>query len=189
LNPVQLSGLAPIIDDFDLFLIDQFGVLHNGLKPYSGAVDALKMLKSNNKQVVVISNSGKRASVNVRRLASLGFSDSLFDRVMTSGEVAFHRLRSRLQHSSLKSCFLIARDNDSSAIAGLDLELAEHASAADLIMISASEAEQYSEDAYRAQLRDAAKKGVPCVCTNPDKKDWQTSSGNLSRYFDTVRSV
>jgi len=176
LKSKKVSGLKPLINDFDLFLIDQYGVLHNGNEPYPGAVETLKKLKLLNKRVVIISNSGKRASVNISRLATLGFNDSLFDNVITSGEVAFNRLQSRLHGSSTKLCYLIARDKDLSAITGLDLGLAEDAASADLILISASEAERYSEDAYREQLRDAAKHNIPCVCTNPDKK-MLTSTG------------
>jgi len=153
-----------------LFLIDQFGVLHNGIDPYPGAVDALQMLKANNKHVVVISNSGKRAQVNEHRLESFGFNSTLIDSVMTSGEVAFNRLQSRLDRSSKQSCYLIARDNDKSAIEGLELELVDDASNADIIIISASEAEKYSEEEYRTQLRTAAERNVTCLCTNPDKK-------------------
>jgi len=176
LKPVQVSGLKPLVYDFDLFLIDQFGVLHNGIEPYPDAIDTLERLKSKNKRVVVISNSGKRTSVNVSRLATLGFDNALFDNVITSGEVAFGQLQSRLHGSSAQSCFLIARDNDVSAIAGLEFNLVKNASNADLIIIGGSEAEQYSEDAYREQLADAAKHNIPCICTNPDKK-MLTSTG------------
>jgi len=176
LKPEQVSGLEPLINQFDLFLIDQFGVLHDGIAPYPGAINTLEKLKAKNKRVVVVSNSGKRASVNVSRLAKLGFKHTLFDNVITSGEVAFRRLATRLQGSSIKSCFLISRDNDRSAIEGLDLRLEGNAHNADIIIISASEAEQYSEEDYRNQLSKAAKDRVPCLCTNPDKK-MLTSSG------------
>jgi len=191
LNPVEVSGLEPLINDFDLFLIDQFGVLHNGVEPYPGAVDTLEKLKSKNKQVVIISNSGKRANVNVSRLANFGFKTSLFDNVVTSGEVAFHRLASRLHDTSIKSCFLIARDNDVSAIERLDLILEKDASSADLIIIGGSEAEQYSEDDYRDQLRDAAKRNIPCICTNPDKKmltktGLQFGAGRIAEIYEAL---
>jgi len=176
LNPIQVSGLEPLVDDFDLFLIDQFGVLHNGVEPYAGALEALEMLKLNNKRVVIISNSGKRAAININRFASLGFSGNLFDHFITSGEVAFRTIASRLQESSIKSCYLISRDNDDSAVAGLDLNLVNDIAKADLVIIGGSEAETYSEDYYREQLRKAAKNNVPCMCTNPDKK-MLTSSG------------
>lgn len=176
MKPVQIFGLELLINEFDLFLIDQFGVLHNGIEPYPGAVDALQMLKSKRKRVVVVSNSGKRARVNISRLAMLGFSNALFDNVITSGEVAFRRLASRFHNTTNKSCYLISRDNDKSAIEGVDLRLVKDASSADIIIIGGSEAERHTEEAYRDQLDAAAKRNIPCVCTNPDKK-MLTSTG------------
>jgi len=183
-KPIQTSGLASLVNDFDLFLIDQFGVLHNGIAPYPGAVDTLEWLKSKKKHVVIISNSGKRASVNVDRLASLGFSDNLFDHVVTSGEVAYYRLARRLDGSTTKSCFLIARDNDQSATSGLSLRLVNDAAAADMIIISASEAERYNEDDYTEQLSDAAKRDI-------DKKmltstGLQFGAGRIAEIYESL---
>ena len=86
----SVGGLGAIAQSFDLFLIDQFGVLHDGHRPYDGAVDCLKRLKAAGKTVVLLSNSGKRASANVARLEQFGFPRSAFDHVVTSGEVAWH---------------------------------------------------------------------------------------------------
>lgn len=194
MKPVKINRLEPIVDDFDLFLIDQFGVLHNGVEPYACIVNTLKMIKSLKKRIVVISNSGKRANVNASRLVTLGFENTLFDNVITSGEVAFHRLTSRLSGSSIKTCYLISRDNDESAIEGLELSLVKDASSADLIIVGGSEAERYSEDAYRDQLRGAAKRKVPCVCTNPDKKmlsktGLQFGAGRIAEMYEEMGGV
>ncbi len=168
--PTPVTKLASIADDFDLFLIDQFGVLHNGVEPYPHAVDALKQLKHRNKRIVIVSNSGKRSEINKRRLKALGFSESLYDHFITSGEVAFRQLQHRFKKSSGRACFLIARDNDVSAVEGLHLHQVESVDKADLIVISGSEAERYSENDYRDILRPAAKQKISCICTNPDKK-------------------
>lgn len=191
MNLEPISGLEAVLVDFDLFLIDQFGVLHNGVEPYEGAIDALEMLKSNNKRVVIISNSGKRAGINVSRFEKLGFSSELFDHFITSGEVAFRTIESRLQESTIKSCFLISRDNDDSAVAGLGLDIVGDASKADLIIIGGSEAERYSENAYRDQLRQAAKNETRCICTNPDKKmltrsGLQFGAGRIAEIYEEL---
>ena len=64
----SIDGLGAITESFDLFLIDQFGVLHDGVKPYDGAIECLKNLKAKGKSVVLLSNSGKRATANISRL-------------------------------------------------------------------------------------------------------------------------
>ena len=42
----SIQGLGEIAGDYDLFLIDQWGVIHDGETPYDGAVDALAELKA-----------------------------------------------------------------------------------------------------------------------------------------------
>jgi len=168
--PSVISGLKAMVDAYDLFLIDQFGVLHDGREPYPSAVHTLQQLKLVNKRVVVISNSGKRSSKNVKRLTKMGFSDDLFDDVISSGEVAFGVIQKLVREKSIKSCYLISRDNDTSAVDNLGLKLLQNADEADLILISASEAELYTETVYREKLRSAAAKNTICLCTNPDKK-------------------
>ena len=37
----RCDGIAAIADRFALFLVDQFGVLHDGQQPYPGVVDCL----------------------------------------------------------------------------------------------------------------------------------------------------
>ena len=39
----RIGGLREIVDQFDLFLVDQYGVLHDGVAAYPGAIDGLIM--------------------------------------------------------------------------------------------------------------------------------------------------
>ncbi len=55
-------GLSEVAELYDAFLVDQWGVLHNGKTPYRGAVDGLNRLIGGGKQVILVSNSGRRAA-------------------------------------------------------------------------------------------------------------------------------
>ena len=54
----KIARLSALADSFDLFMIDQFGVLHDGVSPYLGAIECLASLKARGKGVVLLSNSG-----------------------------------------------------------------------------------------------------------------------------------
>lgn len=41
-------------------LLDQFGVLHDGQKPYPGSIEAVKALADSGRKVLIISNSSRR---------------------------------------------------------------------------------------------------------------------------------
>ena len=122
--------MEALVEDFDVFLVDQFGVLHDGSAAYPGAVEALERLKAAGKRVILLSNSGRRSRPNVERAARLGFPADTYDEIISSGEVAWHLLKERRLGPALREgarCLLFARDNDSSAIDGLGLQRTEDA--------------------------------------------------------------
>jgi HAD superfamily hydrolase (TIGR01459 family) len=166
---VHLAGIRELAERFDIFLLDQFGVLHDGVAPYPGAIDALLQLKAAGKRTLLLSNSGKRSAPNETRLVRLGFAPGSWDYFLSSGEVAWRMLGADLRQSSTLRCLLIARDSDRSAVDGLPLTLTHDGAAADIVLLSASEGDRYDLEHYRRLLEPAAARGVACLCTNPDK--------------------
>ncbi|NTI26463.1 TIGR01459 family HAD-type hydrolase [Rhizobium rhizogenes] len=174
---VTLSTLA---DRYDVFFIDQFGVLRDGERAYTGAAAALAALKSTGKTIVILSNSGRSGDYNATRLEGLGFERSSFDHFVTSGDVAI----SLLQQGSLPvsankdtRCFTISSGGDRNLVEKLGLAAVECPEDADLIILSGSETETISLDRYRTMLCRSAERGVPCICTNPDLE--KLSGGSL----------
>ncbi len=165
------SNLAHLADQFDAFLIDQFGVLIDGGKAYGGAIAALQKLRASGKQNLLLSNSGKRSLPNELRLTKLGFERCNYEMVLTSGEVAYHELSKSLGYSITKgtSVFVISRDADHSCVEGLDIVVTSDISEASLIIIAESQSDRFSEGHYENLLGKAAAANVPCWCTNPDR--------------------
>ncbi|WP_457585620.1 TIGR01459 family HAD-type hydrolase [Ensifer canadensis] len=166
-----ISNLADIADRYDAFLIDQFGVLRDGRGPYPGAAETLVRLKDQGKRIIILSNSGKRSEENDRRLVELGFVAGSWDWFLTSGEVAWQILkREGRQPSGLpRKCLLVSRDGDLSPLKGLDLERTQWGEDANFVLLAASEGDVLPLSHYEALLAPAARRGVPCLCTNPDK--------------------
>jgi HAD superfamily hydrolase (TIGR01459 family) len=170
-EPLKISGLHEIEERFDAFLIDQFGVLRDGKGPYPQAAETLLRLKQAGKSIIILSNSGKRSAENDRRLAALGFHSGSWDWFLTSGEVAWRILQSesRQMNGVVRKCLLISRDGDTSPLDGLDLARTESGEDADFILLAASEGDVHPLSFYETLLAPAARRGVPCLCTNPDK--------------------
>lgn len=166
-----IGGLAEIADRYDAFLIDQFGVLRDGRGPYPGAAETLVQLKDAGKRIIILSNSGKRSAENDRRLVDLGFAAGSWDWFLTSGEVAWQILKREgvVSAGTPRKCLLISRDSDLSPIKGLDFERADSGADADVVLLAASEGDVHPLSHYQALLEPAARRGVPCLCTNPDK--------------------
>ena len=165
------TTLAELADRFDVFLVDQFGVLLDGRSAYPGAARALSELAGCGKRVAVLSNSGKRAAPNVDRLIRMGFAQEDFETVFSSGEAA-HRVLARRIGRDLPAganVLVLSRDGDLSGIDDLDLTFSDDPTRADLVLIAGSRGEDVPLDFYRELLADPANRRVPALCTNPDR--------------------
>jgi HAD superfamily hydrolase (TIGR01459 family) len=164
--------LRDLAERHEVFLVDQYGVLHDGVRPCEGAVDALTRLSAAGRRIAILSNSGKRSAPNADRLARLGFAPSLYRTFMTSGEVAWRGLKDRSlppPYAGAERVFLVGRGADAEgALEGLDLRRVERAMDADLVLIAGSEGDTRPMSYYRSLLADAAAASTPCICSNPD---------------------
>lgn len=163
-----LQGIAPLADRFDGFLIDQWGVLHDGAQPYPGAIAALVRLRAEGRRVVLLSNSGRRVEENGRRLAALGFrAGETHDALVTSGEVTSDLLRRRPDpfFAGLGRRCLVIGPVD--VVAGVDLDVVTRAEDADFVLL-ASTNQGSAEDDAQAALDAALARGLPLICSNPD---------------------
>jgi HAD superfamily hydrolase (TIGR01459 family) len=175
-----LSRFVVIACSYKAVFFDQYGVLHDGRNPYSGAKDALAALKARGVKIVVLSNSGRTGAANVERMTTLGFGPELYDFLVTSGDVA-RTLMKRGRFPALLTpgarCFVVSTGEDDEFGSGLDVAPTARSDEADLVVIAGSQADKVSLDDYRASLAPAAQRGTPCICVNPDKL-MLTASGN-----------
>jgi HAD superfamily hydrolase (TIGR01459 family) len=167
----RCDGIAAIADRYELFLVDQFGVLHDGRQPYPGVVDCLQKLAERGRRVVLLSNSGKLAATNIARLVGLGIPRAGFVTMVTSGDVAREALATRREPRFAqlgRRCLLLSRGGDRSIVDGLDLELVPAAGDADFILLSGVDAPERPFADYAAAIEPGLARGLPLICANPD---------------------
>src|SRR5690554_3899881 len=141
-EPTFCSGLADLASRYRSFIVDQWGVLHDGARPYAAALDCLAELRRSGKRIVLLSNSGKRTGVNRARLAEIGIEPSLYDAVVTSGEATWQALAARTEpfFAALgRRCLLWSRYGDRSVVDGLPLEVVERVEDADFLLLGGVE--------------------------------------------------
>src|SRR5206468_9063032 len=90
-----LKGFAEIADEYDGFILDLWGVIHDGVNPIQGAPECLERLHEAGKRAVLLSNAPRRSSVIARQLGQMGIPDAHYTGVMTSGEASHIVLRDR----------------------------------------------------------------------------------------------
>ena len=90
---IDSDGLSSIVHNYDLFYIDLWGVVHNGIKLYEGAISALKELKKNNKDLVLLTNAPRPNETVKNFLEKMGMEEEFSNHVFTSGEAALNHLK------------------------------------------------------------------------------------------------
>ena len=86
------EGLSSIVDNYNLFYIDLWGVVHNGVNLYQSAIDTLKEISKKKKDYVLLTNSPRPNSTVKNFLKKMGMDKEISDNVFTSGEAALNYL-------------------------------------------------------------------------------------------------
>ena len=90
------DGLSSIANNYELFYIDLWGVIHNGISPHKEAVKVLNELELNGKDYVLLTNA-PRPSKTVRGfLKNMNLEENIRKHVFSSGEAALNYLKNNL---------------------------------------------------------------------------------------------
>ena len=194
---MKLVKFKDLINRFDCFLFDQWGVIHNGKKKFSFIDKTLKKL--NSKYCIVVSNTSqneKEAKKNTFR--KLNINHNYFDRIVTSGEylqyVAFSRKKKFLKYKKylkLKKCFLISNGRKSQVIKNLRLIKSDLKSAKFIMAMSIKPSDNFEN--YKKILNKLLKRKLVMICSNPDKfvfdgkiKRFVLQVGALADYYSNA---
>lgn len=168
-----LTGVSPLAGEYDAFIVDQWGILHDGTKPYPGAIECLERLRGAGKHIVVLSNSGRREAGNLKLMEKMGFDPCLFDRCISAGEDAREAIERRDQpfHAQLgRRYYAFTRDDDVSLMDGLPLERVANPEDADFLAVIGIDSPPRVVADYEDALAAGAARRLPMICANPDIK-------------------
>ena len=79
------EGLSSIVDDYQLFYVDLWGVVHNGVHLHSEAIRALNEITKKNKDYVLLTNAPRPNYAVKSFLEKLGMERNIREHVFTSG--------------------------------------------------------------------------------------------------------
>ncbi len=91
----ELNHLADIFENYDTFIIDLWGVMHNGVTLNSKAIEVVDKLKKKSKKIVFLSNAPRPSSKVINFLLKMNMDKKYLDNVMTSGEAAMHAINQK----------------------------------------------------------------------------------------------
>ena len=164
----RLGSLAEIAGDYDAIVLDQWGVLHDGTNPYPHAIACLEGLRRSGPPLAVLSNSGKRADHNQKRIEDRGFPPGLFQQVMSSGEALWRDIASGKLPERVY--FAVERRPGEAGdwATGLEIELTPDMAGAEAVLLLGLPDGSTLED-WQPLLKDALAHNLPVYCSNPDR--------------------
>jgi HAD superfamily hydrolase (TIGR01459 family) len=165
--PHMLTGLAEIAENYDALIVDIWGVLHNGKKPFGGVDAALQNYRARGGKVLLLSNAPRPGPSALKRLQAIGNSPDSYDDILTSGD-AVRALMRDMGRDGKKICH-IGPDKDADLIADLAVEFVNE-DAADAILFSGPyDDTTETPDDYADMLARFKARNLPLLCPNPDR--------------------
>ena len=168
-QPTPMESLKDLLPLYDGYLVDLWGVVHDGAQVYPGVMDCLQNLQDQGKCVILLSNGPRRTHVAEDRLAQLGISRAMYTHVWTSGEQTYQFLRDQVQERPGQKFYHIGTERDVSLFEGLDLMKTEDIHAADFILCSDTFKWDQQVHDLDALFEQALSRQLPLICANPDR--------------------
>jgi HAD superfamily hydrolase (TIGR01459 family) len=161
--PRMIASLDEVADGYAALLCDVWGVIHNGIRAFDEASEALVRARGKGLAVVLITNAPRPFPDVKAQLDALGVPAQAYDRIVTSGDVT----RDLIAEGS-RRVFHIGPDRDLSIYDGMDVELCEEPEASSVVCTGLFDDETESPDDYAVLLQRLRARNLPFICANPD---------------------
>jgi HAD superfamily hydrolase (TIGR01459 family) len=159
-----LTSIAALAPGCDAWVVDIWGVMHNGARAFAAAGEACRRFRAQGGIVVLLSNAPRPFSAVVGHMASLGVDPAAYDGGVTSGDAT----RAMIEAWAGGKLLHIGPERDKGLFTGLGVELAS-ASAADAIVCSGlwDDTKETPAD-YAPLFEQLVARNLPMICANPD---------------------
>ncbi|MCC0011496.1 MAG: TIGR01459 family HAD-type hydrolase [Hyphomicrobiaceae bacterium] len=159
-----VSSISSLASGTDAWLVDIWGVMHNGVSPFPDAARACATFRKIGGTIMLLSNAPRPAASVVEQLQRIGVPDIAYDVILTSGDAA----RALIAEYAGKAVFHLGPDRDLALYEGTGVNLSELGAAAAIVCTGLFDDNTETPDDYADLLTSAYKLGLPMICANPD---------------------
>jgi HAD superfamily hydrolase (TIGR01459 family) len=169
----HFSGFAPLAERYDGFVLDLWGVIHDGINAFPHAIDSLGRLRDLGKRTLLLSNVPRPNDAVRTMMRGMGIEDALYTDILTSGEAVRRALQSPpdLWWAELgQRVFHLGPARDLAVLEGLPLERVADPAAANFVLNTGPDDHRNPSDIaeFEPVLQDCARHHLPMICANPD---------------------
>ena len=161
-----LASIAPLADTSDAWLVDIWGVMHNGLRPFDGAGAACRTFRERGGKVLLISNAPRPWTSVVEQLNRIGVDPAAYDGIITSGDATRDGIRALGQRPILH----LGPERDRPLFAGLDVRFGTVEEAEAVVCTGLYDDITETAADYAELLAKLHARAIPMLCANPDRK-------------------
>jgi HAD superfamily hydrolase (TIGR01459 family) len=167
----MVSGLAALAANYDAFVVDLWGVIHDGITPFPAALACLQRLRG--RPVLLLSNAPRRSESVRGTLRRLGVDDSLSTHILTSGEATWLALRDRTDpwFAALgRRVYHLGPQRDRGVIEGIGLMRSDQPGHADFLLNTGPDDQRDTAgiEEFTAELAACLAANLKMICANPD---------------------
>jgi HAD superfamily hydrolase (TIGR01459 family) len=188
-----IESIDEILGSYDSFIIDLWGVVHDGINLYPEALNALNKISNNGGRIVFLSNAPRRKHKVASRLKDFSINQALYHDIVSSGEILFNNIHDHISSGSNKY-FYIGYNKDMDILEGTDFLRVYEIEDADFILCADLEEGLTDKisDPLKAKLEQAVKRKVPFLCANPDiyivlqSGGMQYCAGYIGKYYEEL---
>jgi HAD superfamily hydrolase (TIGR01459 family) len=159
-----IPSIAPLASGTTAWLVDIWGVIHNGVRPFMDACTACSRYREHGGIVVLVSNSPRPNDSVAAQLDGIGVPRASWDAIVTSGDVA----RTLIERYSGRPILHIGPERDLATFAGLSITRVTADAAEAVVCTGLFDDERETPDDYVAMLQQCLARGLPMICANPD---------------------
>ncbi|MDX2222889.1 MAG: TIGR01459 family HAD-type hydrolase [Rhodospirillaceae bacterium] len=166
-----LKSLREIADRYDGFILDLWGLIHDGETPYPPAAATLAALRDAGKTTLLLSNAPRRAYALIEAMNRMGLARDLYGQVLSSGEATHEALKRRADpfFAALGArVYHLGPARDRSVFDDTGLEIVPDLAAAQFVVNTGPVSLDDTVADYQPVLGAARAANLPMVCANPD---------------------
>jgi HAD superfamily hydrolase (TIGR01459 family) len=171
-TPLVPTGIAALLDRYDAFIFDLWGVLHDGKQCYPGILPMLRKIRMAGKKVGILSNSPRPLALAAENIRKFNLVPEYYDALLTSGQLVFEALRDRpdawLQKLG-KDCIHIGPAHEFAAFTPLGLINEGEPEDATFIFVTGVADVLATRDDFKPILDYGLDQKLPLLCANPDR--------------------
>jgi len=180
-------GIKSIVDSYDLFFIDLWGVVHNGIKLYDHSIEVLDNLTTAKKDFVLLTNAPRPNENVINFLKKIGLK-KYFKNVFTSGEAAKKYIVNELDKQKF---FHIGPPRDFDLFKNIEKNNVLNIEDADYLLCTGLFDDHENDlNYYKNLLSNHISKKM--ICTNPDLivdrgKKREYCAGSVAKSFEEIK--